>query len=112
MSDDPGLLVRIGVKLPDLIAGLAGGITNALIFKRSDPFAAVASVIVGALAANYLSDPAMNVLGIYTPGRGASSFIVGLAGMALCQAIVAAVQAWKPGRSVNGFSQLPKDKPP
>lgn len=37
MSDEAGLLVQLGVKMPDLIAGFAGGVVNAFVFKRSDP---------------------------------------------------------------------------
>jgi len=93
MSDDPGLLVQIGVRLQDLIAGLMGGVVNAFVFSRSDPWSIIGSMVVGALTANYLSDPIGRMIG--TSG-GATAFIVGLAGMAICQGIVEAAKNWHP----------------
>ena len=37
MADDPGFLIQLGVSMPDLIAGFAGGVVNAIALKRSDP---------------------------------------------------------------------------
>lgn len=98
MADDPGFLVWLGVKMPDLIAGFAGGVVNAFVFKRADPVSIVGSMIVGALTANYLSEPVGHYLG--TSG-GAAAFIVGLAGMAICQGIVEAAKSWRPFQSNN-----------
>jgi hypothetical protein len=99
MADDPGLLVQFGVRTADLLAGLAGGIVNAFVFKRSDPYSIIGSMVVGALTANYLSDPVAKYLGT---GAGASAFIVGLAGMAICQGIVEAAKSWKPFQNRGG----------
>lgn len=93
MADDPGFWLTLGLKMPDLVAGFAGGVVNAFVFKRANPVAIVGSMIVGALTANYLSDIVGKYLG--TSG-GASAFIVGLAGMAICQGIVEAAKAWRP----------------
>ena len=93
MADDPGFFLSLGVKMPDLVAGFAGGVVNAFIFKRADPVSIVGSMIVGALTANYLSESVGHYLG--TSG-GAAAFIVGLAGMAICQGIVEAAKSWKP----------------
>ena len=93
MSSDPGLLATLGIKLPDLFAGFAGGIVNAFVFKRSDPWAVAGSMVVGAFTANYLGEPASHMLGL---GSGAAAFIVGISGMAVCQGIIAAAQNWKP----------------
>lgn len=93
MSDDPGFLIQLGVKIPDLIAGFAGGVVNAIALKRSDPWSIIGSVIVGGLTANYLTD----VIAHYTgTSGGTAAFIVGLAGMALCQGIVEAAKSWRP----------------
>lgn len=92
MADDPSLLRELGLKIPDLIAGLSGGIVNAFVFKRSDPWSIIGSVVVGALTANYLSA----VVSTYTgTGNGAAAFVVGLAGMAICQGIVEGVKNWR-----------------
>lgn len=89
-----GFLVEIGIKAQDLVGGLAGGIVNAFVFRQGSPGAIVGSVVVGCLTAAYLTDPASKYFG--TSG-GATSFLVGLCAMAICQAIVAAVGRWKPG---------------
>lgn len=87
------LLHELGIRLPDLIAGFAGGAVNAVVFKRSAPAAIVGSVLVGAFTANYLGEAAARLVGM---SGGAAAFIVGLAGMAICQAIVSAARRWKP----------------
>lgn len=95
MSDpgDPGFWLSMGIRTPDLIAGFAGGVVNAFVFKRSDPMSIIGSMIVGALTANYLTEPVGHYLG--TSG-GSSAFVVGLAGMAICQGIVEAAKSWRP----------------
>ncbi len=93
MSEDPGILVSIGIHMQDLIAGFAGGVVNSFVFKRADPVSIIGSMIVGALTANYLSESVGRYVG--TSG-GAAAFIVGLAGMAICQGIVEAAKSWRP----------------
>jgi len=96
MSD---FMVEIGVRTQDLVAGLAGGIVNAFVFKRSTPVAIVGSVLVGALTAAYLTEPAGKLTG--TSG-GATAFIVGLGAMAICQSIVSQLSKWKPQGPKDG----------
>ena len=93
MSDPHAFLVELGLKLPDLVAGFAGGVVNAFVFKRADPWSIVGSVIVGALTANYLGETAVRYLGL---GSGTAAFIVGLCGMAICQGLIEAAKRWKP----------------
>ncbi|HEY6022169.1 MAG TPA: hypothetical protein VIY48_20575 [Candidatus Paceibacterota bacterium] len=88
MSD---FLTSIGVHLQDLIAGFAGGVANAFVFKKSKPWAIIGSIVVGGFAANYLGSVVSKIFG--TSG-GTSAFIVGLAGMAICQGIVESVGSW------------------
>lgn len=92
MADEPSLLIYLGIKMPDMVAGFAGGIVNTFVFKRSNPISIIGSMIVGALTANYLSEAAAHYTG--TSG-GAASFIVGLTGMAVCQGIVDSVKKWR-----------------
>lgn len=96
---DPDLFVAIGIKSQDLVAGLAGGVVNAFVFQRSNPVAIVGSVIVGALTAAYLTEPAGRITG--TTG-GATAFIVGLGAMAICQGIVGAITKWRPAAIPKG----------
>jgi uncharacterized membrane protein YeaQ/YmgE (transglycosylase-associated protein family) len=103
MADDPGFLILVGVKLPDLVAGFFGGLVNAFVMKRSDPWSIVGSMVVGSLTANYLSEPIGRYLGT---GIGTTGFIVGIGGMAICQGIVEASRTWRPfgGTSNKGGS--------
>lgn len=101
MSDpaDPGLLLQLGIKLPDLVAGFGGGVVNAIVFKKSDPASIISSMIVGALTANYLTEPVSHYLGT---SANTSGFLVGLAGMALCQGIIEAAKSWRPFGPTEG----------
>lgn len=92
-TEDPSFLVELGIKIPDMVAGFGGGVVNAIVFKRSDPISIIGSMIVGALTANYLAEPFGHYLGT---AAGSSAFIVGLAGMAICQGIVEAAKSWRP----------------
>lgn len=92
-NSDPGLLLQLGIKLPDLVAGFGGGVVQAIVFKRADPASIIGSMLVGALTANYLGETFSRYLGT---AAGAGAFIVGLAGMAICQGIVEAAKSWRP----------------
>lgn len=93
MSDDPSWAIQIGVKAPDLLAGFAGGIVNAFVWKRSSLIAIAGSIIVGTLTANYLAETFSHYLGT---SQSTSAFIVGLSGMAICQGIAQAAASWRP----------------
>lgn len=89
MSDD--FLSVIGIHIQDLVAGFAGGVANAFVFKKSNPWAIMGSVVVGGFAANYLGSTISKLVGT---SDGTSAFIVGLAGMAICQGIVESASSW------------------
>lgn len=91
--DDPGFLVSLGIKTPDLLAGTLGGLVKAIVFDKSGPAAVISSMIVGATMANYLAELATKYVGT---GVGVSGFIVGMCGMIICQIIVAKVTKWGP----------------
>ncbi len=86
-------LEDFGIRLNDVIAGFSGGLVNAFVFRRADPASVIGSMIVGALSANYLTEWAARQ---FATGPGATGFIIGLSGMAICQGIVNAVRQWKP----------------
>jgi hypothetical protein len=86
-----GFWSEIGFHIKDMVAGFAGGIANAFIFKKSNPWTILGSIVVGGLAANYLGSTVSRFLGT---SDGASAFIVGLAGMAICQRIVESSSSW------------------
>lgn len=89
MSDD--FMTVVGIHLQDLVAGFAGGVANAFVFKKSNPWAIIGSIVVGGFAANYLGALVGKLLGT---SDGTSAFIVGLAGMAICQGIVESAGSW------------------
>ena len=89
MSDD--FLAIVGIHLKDLVAGFAGGVANAFVFKKSKPWAVIGSIVVGGLAANYLGETIGRLLGT---SDGFSAFVVGLTGMAICQGIVESAGSW------------------
>lgn len=89
MTND--FLSMLGIQLQDLVAGFAGGVANAFIFKKSKPWAIIGSIVVGGFAANYLGALVGKLLGTSV---GTSAFIVGLAGMAICQGIVESAGSW------------------
>lgn len=82
----------LGIRVQDIMAGLAGGVVNAFVFKRANPAAIIGSIVVGALTANYLGDIATHYTGA---SGGAASFIVGLCAMAICQGLVEVASTWK-----------------
>jgi hypothetical protein len=92
MHDGPSLLEWLGLRVPDLVAGFAGGVVNSFVFRRGDPWSIVGSMVVGAFTANYLGEHVSRIVGL---SNGAADFLVGVAGMAICQGIVAAVQSYK-----------------
>lgn len=96
MPDD--FLTTLGLSLKDLVAGFAGGIVNTFVFKKSNPWEIIGSIIVGGFAANYLGSPLSKMIGT---SLGVSDFIVGLAGMAICQGIVESASSWKPFKGLK-----------
>ena len=78
----------IHLNLANLVAGFAGGVVNAFVFKRSDPWGIIGSVVVGALTANYLGS--MLALYIKTT-EPVAAFLVGMGGMGLVQGLLAII---------------------
>lgn len=90
---DPTFLASIGLKTQDLVAGLLGGLSSSLAFRKGEPVAIISSMIVGAITANYLDE----IVSKYTgTSIGTAAFLVGVGGMAICQTIVSAAAKWKP----------------
>ncbi len=86
-------LASIGLHIRDIVAGLAGGLINTILFRESRPWKIVGSIIVGGLAANYVGPPITKLLGT---SPEPSAFFVGLAGMAICRNIIKAAISWEP----------------
>lgn len=79
-------LEDLGLNAKLLVAGFAGGVVHALVFKQTAPYAVVASVLTGTLTANFLAPVASHYLGDWL-GAGGCAFVVGLTAMAICQGI-------------------------
>jgi ABC-type xylose transport system permease subunit len=85
-------LEELGLNAGRLFAGFCGGILHAFMFTKMEPVAVLASIVGGTLTANFLGPAAAH----FTPswvGDSGTAFIVGLGGMAICQGVVATVQA-------------------
>lgn len=81
----------LGLNASRMVAGFAGGLLYSLAIRDRDPKSIVASIIAGAITANYLTDATTH----YVPnwvGAGGVSFLTGLAAMTICQGIVAVVR--------------------
>ena len=85
-------LEDFGLNAKNLIAGFSGGVVHALVFRQTEPFGIVASVLTGTLTANFLSPVMSRYVGSWL-GEGGCAFLVGLTAMALCQGMVAVINA-------------------
>jgi len=92
-------LAWLGIKIPDLVAGMFGGVVKALVFHREKPAETVFSGVVGGLTANYLGEGIAEKI---CYGRGAVCFAVGIAAMVICQVILERVRAFRDNKSGGG----------
>lgn len=89
---DPSVLAQLGLHLPDLVGGAAGGtVAGAIVFKRGDPIAFLGYVLVGSLTAGYLTNWLTAYVGNFA---GGVSFVVGLGSMGICKSLQTFV-VWK-----------------
>ena len=88
-------LAHLGIAIPALLAGFLGGLASSIVTRQAGAGNIIGSIIVGALASNYLGDPFAKMVGM-TPPLPAADFMIGLIGMFACQAIIKAAQEWRP----------------
>lgn len=100
------ILDSLGLQAPDIVAGFAGGVVNAFVLRKVNPYEAISSVVVGALTAGYLSDLARHITSL---DGGGVAFVVGLTAMALCQGLFEAAR--KIRIRIPGVTQEPPDEP-
>jgi hypothetical protein len=86
MSDD-----FLGFNFRIIAAGFSGGVVGAYFayVKKQEPWRVVASIIIGGLAANYMSPPISYFLG--TPSL-LTAFVVGMAWKEICILVIAFVK--------------------
>lgn len=100
----------LGVKFAHLLAGVAGGVVRAVILKSRfiDGFF---SALAGSLTAAYLTDPTFALVKLLSPALNtdrmeyASSFIVGLTAMSICEGLMKKARAWSKKPVLPGESQ-------
>lgn len=94
-----------GLKIPHLLAGLAGGVVRGQISKGFTWPQRLSSAVVGALTAGYTTPavvPALqhwaNLWG-YRLGEleGSVGFALGLVGMTICDALIRWARRWRDG---------------
>jgi hypothetical protein len=98
MSGTADIFAWLGIRIPDLVAGFMGGVVNALFFSKGRPIDVVASLVGGALTANYLTTPVAHIGGL---DEGVAGFIVGVTAMAICQSLFSVANSWT-ARIVRG----------
>lgn len=91
-----------------LVAGFAGGVVHAVVFKQTSPSAVIGSVLTGTLTANFLAPVASHYLGDWV-NSGGCAFIVGLTAMAICQGVVGIVTARLKG--IGGKDRAKETRP-
>ena len=99
------LLDALGIKVGVVIAGLSGGILRGLSRRRYTTREIVASPICGALAATYLTEPALFYLrAINWPlpqedvaAMNATAFVVGVCAMWIADLLFDAISRWVKG---------------
>lgn len=91
--------IELGIKLPDVVSGFLGGVVNAFIMRDSRPWSVIASVLTGAIAANYLVEPVARYLSLT---HGPTGFLIGLTAMVLCQGALSAARKWRPFTTNGG----------
>jgi hypothetical protein len=97
-----GWLHELGLTVPNMVAGFAGGVVNAFVFKRADAWSIIGSVVVGALTANYLGEPVGKLIGTTQP---VAAFLVGMGGMAFVQGLIEGIKGWRPFRTGGSDAQ-------
>ena len=92
-------LTQIGIHMPDLFAGFAGGLVAALVVSGSRPsvWSIFSSIVVGMFAGGYFGPLVPGWLPNWLALKASPgvSFGTGLAGMPLCRGIIAATRRVK-----------------
>jgi hypothetical protein len=104
------LLDALGIKVGVVIAGLSGGVLRGLSRRRYTTREIVASPICGALAAAYLTEPALFYLRAMNwplpqkdvAAMNATAFVVGVCAMWIADLLFDAISRW-----VKGGRQAP-----
>ncbi len=79
------LLAEHYIVMPNLIAGLIGGMVKALVFDKARPGEVVTTMIAGGFTANYSGETLGRLTNIPI---GLACFIIGMAAMMICQAML------------------------
>lgn len=94
MTDDPGLLAELGIRVPAAFAGLAGGVVGAWADGKSGYLAWASYCGAGLITGNFLAMPATHV--IPWVNEGGAGFIVGCCALAVVRTLIGAAKKWQP----------------
>ncbi|SEG59357.1 hypothetical protein [Bosea lathyri] len=95
----------VGVKVVNVVSGVAGGLVRGLIAKGFSWPQRLSSAMVGGLTAGYATPAAMPIirkwldLWSYPTGdiEGSVGFALGLVGMTICDALIRWARRWRDG---------------
>jgi len=97
----------IGIHVQDVISGFIGGVGRVLMPPYISAWNALATILLGAMTAAYLTDFSASLLAVVLRtdpdklSRGAVGFIVGMTAMTICQGIIGAVNKMRFGGRKN-----------
>jgi hypothetical protein len=94
MPDDPGILTSIGIRVPAMFAGLAGGIVGAWADRTAGAAMWAGYIVCGGLTANFFAEPAQKVIPYVN--EGGAGFVVGICALAIIKAVKEIVAKWQP----------------
>lgn len=92
---DTVFFLWLGIHIPEMTAGFAGGSCSAVFLSRAKPSQFLASMIVGALTANYMSAVALKMVGLAInvgESGGTSAFLTGFLATPILQFVYSQVQ--------------------
>ena len=92
---DHGILAQLGIKVPNMFAGAAGGLVGAMVSRKAGIATFLSYFFSGALTSNFLAKPALHVMPDWV-GEGGAGFIIGLGAMTICALLIGAINKWNP----------------
>lgn len=107
MPDDIGLLAQLGIRVPAMFAGLAGGLVGAWADGKAGLLTWIIYCGAGGLTANWLAEPFAPIFtkilffGLFDVKEGLAGFLVGGCALAIMRTIIGLARKWTPNGGQN-----------